>query len=210
MSRSAETQLTIVMLNSDTLGAVYLIVFRVAIIAAGTVSIFCGYRLFLSGVFGGGTGLPPSDVEARFKGMRLTLKSAAPGTCFAFFGVVVITVMMLSAPPQFSRSHVSVTGPNGETKETENIKMRGQGDELADLVEKAKQAEKMGNTGNAIKGYETALRLVAEPLNNLAFLYHNSGRNTEALQLARLATQFAPNENEFADTLNRIQNGQKK
>lgn len=198
------------MLNPDTIGALYLTVFRLAVIAAGTVSIFCGYRLFLAGAFGQGSGKARTEVGARLNDMQLTLKSAAPGTCFAFFGAFIIAAMMLSAPPQFTRSRTTAVVPDGETKETEMVRMRGQESGLAELVEEAKRAEKAGDKTKAIKGYESALRLVAEPLNNLAFLYHNAGRDSEALPLAQLAIQFAPNEPEFVDTLNKVRGSGKK
>jgi hypothetical protein len=198
------------MLNPDTLGALYLTIFRLAVISAGTASIFCGYRLFLAGAFGQGSGKSQTEIGARLSGMQLTLKSAAPGTCFAFFGAFIIAAMMLSAPPQFSRSHTAAALPGGETKETEVVTMRGQAGGLVELVEEAKRAEKMGDKKRAIKGYEAALRLVAEPLNNLAFLYHDGGHDSEALPLAQLATKLAPNEIEFVDTLNKVRGSDKK
>ena len=198
------------MLDSDVLGALYLIIFRLAVVAAGIVSIFCGYRLFLAGVFGQVSAKSQTQVEARFSGVQLTLKSAAPGTCFAFFGVIIIATMMFSAPPQFNRSHITTSLPSGETTETQVVGMRGYDRALPEFVEDAKRAEKMGDKKKAIKDYELALRLVAEPLNNLAFLYHDAGRDNEALPLAKLATQFAPTESEFADTLNKIPLSEKK
>ena len=65
------------MLNPDTLGALYLTVFRLAVITAGTISIFCGYRLFVVGAFGHSSSKSQTEVGARFSGMQLTLKSAA-------------------------------------------------------------------------------------------------------------------------------------
>ena len=106
-----------------------------------------------------------------------------------------------------SRSRTSAALSGGETRVTEDVRMRGQASGLAELVEEAKLAEKVGDKRRAIKGYESALRLVAEPLNNLAFLYHDAGRDNEALPLAQLATQFAPTETEFADTLNKVTEG---
>lgn len=80
---------------------VYLILFRLAIIIAGVVSIFLGYRLFAIGVWpkgnSGGT-----DVGANIAGSRLTLKNAAPGTCFALFGVIIITAMFIGGNPEMT------------------------------------------------------------------------------------------------------------
>ena len=75
----------------------YLTLFRLAIIAAGIISLVLGYRLFCRGVW-------PSEgvrqdgereqtlTEARIIGARFTLKNAAPGTAFALFGVVIIVI----------------------------------------------------------------------------------------------------------------------
>lgn len=198
------------MLNPDMLGVLYLTIFRLAVIAAGTVSIFYGYRLFLAGVFGQSSGKSPTEVSARLGSAQMSLKSAAPGTCFAGFGAFIIVAMMLSAPPQFTRTSTTTTSPGGQSKETDIVTMRGQGNGLSELIEEAKRAEKSGDKIAAMKGYESALRIVAEPLNNLAFLYHDAGRNKEALPLAQLAAQFAPGEAEFVDTLNRIQKDMSK
>jgi len=198
------------MFNPDALGALYLTVLRFGVIGAGTVSIICGYRLFLAGGFGQVLAKSQSEVGARLSGMQLTLKSAAPGTCFAFFGAFIIVAMMVSSPPAFNRSVTTAPLPSGGTRMTEAVNMRGQGTELAELVEQAKLAEKAGDKNTAIKDYEAALRLIGEPLNNLAYLYHGAGRDKEALPLAQLATQFRPAEPEFLDTLSKVRGNEKK
>jgi len=192
------------MLPPETLGAIYLTIFRVSIVVAGIISIVCGYRLFLTGVFRLPTGASPTEFGGRFGNVELTLKSSAPGTCFALFGAIVIGVMIVSAPPEFGRSRSAAVSPSGELKVTEDVKMRGEGIGIRELVDQAKQEEKRGNTQKAMEVYEKALRVIAEPLNNLAWLYHEAGRDKEAIVLAQLATQFAPAEAEFAGTLNDI------
>lgn len=192
------------MLHPETLGAVYLTIFRVSIVVAGIISIVCGYRLFLAGVFRLPSGASPTEIAGRFGGVELTLKSSAPGTCFALFGVIVIGIMIVSAPPEFGRSRSASVSPSGELKVTEELKMRGEAIGIGELVDQAKQEEKQGNKKKAMEVYEKALRVIAEPLNNLAWLYHEAARDKEAVLLAQLATQFAPAEAEFADTLNRI------
>lgn len=192
------------MLISDTLGILYLIVVKLGVIAAGIVSILCGYRLFLVGAFGQAPGQSHTDVGARLGVMQVSLKSAAPGTCFALFGAFIIMVMVFSAPPEVHQTHTKATFPVGGTKETLDETMRGSVSTFDVQVQKAMGAEKAGDKQSAIRNYESALRLVAEPLNNLAVLYHHAGRTAEALSLAQLATQFAPNEPEFLKTLKEI------
>ena len=81
---------------------VYLILFRLAIIAAAIICIVLGYRLFVRGVWPqGGTGVGTS-VDASIAGSHFTLKNAAPGTCFALFGVLIIAVMFAAGSPQMT------------------------------------------------------------------------------------------------------------
>lgn len=79
----------------------YLILFRLSIISAGVISIILGYRLFCKGVWPeigrGGT-----SVDAKIVGYHFTLKNAAPGTCFAFFGVLIISIMFVSGSPELT------------------------------------------------------------------------------------------------------------
>ncbi|RMD51773.1 MAG: hypothetical protein D6828_06730, partial [Nitrospirae bacterium] len=63
----------------------YVTVFRLAIIAAGVISIILGYRLFCRGVWPDRGSAQPTEVEAEIAGSHFTLKNAAPGTCFALF-----------------------------------------------------------------------------------------------------------------------------
>jgi hypothetical protein len=76
---------------------VYLLAYRMAIIGAGVVSVVLGYRLFLQGVWPGSGSAPASDLEARVAGHQLTFRNAAPGTCFALFGAVIITTISCRA-----------------------------------------------------------------------------------------------------------------
>jgi tetratricopeptide (TPR) repeat protein len=92
----------------------------------------------------------------------------------------------------------------------EESKMRGEAANILELVQQAKWHEKQGNKRKAIETYESALRLIAEPLNNLAWLYHEAGRDKEALPLAQLATQLVPNVGEFMDTLDKIRGHDRK
>jgi hypothetical protein len=198
------------MLTPEIFGALYITLVRLAGISAGIVSIICGYRLFVAGAVAVGAGKAQTEVGARVSGLQMTLKSAAPGTCFAFFGAFIIAVLVLRSPPDFSRTQTITTSAEGDTKETQSMRMRGRGGDLAELVEAAKRAEKAQDHAAAIQGYESALRLVAEPLNNLAFLYHQAKRDQEALPLAQLATQFSPHEPQFRDTLNSVRGSSRK
>src|SRR5262245_20429053 len=58
--------------------------FKTATIAAASMAIYLGYRLFILGVTGS------SDVTGKGHEWQLTIKRAAPGTVFALFGAVVL------------------------------------------------------------------------------------------------------------------------
>lgn len=153
---------------------------------------------------------PPTEVTGRFSGAEFKLKSAAPGTCFALFGAILIVAMIISSPPEFGRSRTTTVASTGEAMVAEELKMRGQTIRMAEIVEQAKQEEKTGNKDKAIELYARFLRMIAEPMNNLAWLYHEAGRDKEALPLAQLAIQIAPNEPKFDDTLKRIREHDRK
>ena len=57
---------------------VYLTLFRLAIIAAGVVSIVLGYRLFLRGVWPEAPSSQGTSIDADIAGSRFTVKNAAP------------------------------------------------------------------------------------------------------------------------------------
>ena len=74
--------------------------YRLAVIGAGVVSVVLGYRLFLKGI----SGEPSADgsgtsAEAKTGTFSLSVKNAAPGTCFALFGAALIVAMVVEAAP---------------------------------------------------------------------------------------------------------------
>ena len=79
-------------------GIIYLMLYRLSIIATGALSIYLGYRLFLSGLFP--YAIEGSEFNAEILGNTFTLRNAAPGIFFALFGVIVIVIMILRSPPE--------------------------------------------------------------------------------------------------------------
>ncbi len=61
--------------------------YKLASLFVGSVFAYMGYRLFMAGVWG-----DAGDVEAQFQDNKLVVKRAAPGTFFALFGAIVISV----------------------------------------------------------------------------------------------------------------------
>lgn len=183
-----------------TVFAIYLILFRLAIIAAAVVSIILGYRLFCKGVWpdaGSGKG---TSVDAKIAGSGFTLKNAAPGTCFAMFGVLIIAIMFARGGPELTLKSLE-DAAQGDVK-IQQLKLRGDeksGLEAATL--KGRYFEEKKDTKNAIFAYEEAVALMAEPMNQLAWLYQEQGKLEGALLLSRMATRLSQNNANYLDTL---------
>jgi hypothetical protein len=63
------------------------LIYKLACLAVGTLAIYLGYRLFEDGFV-----MAAGDMHAQGKGMGLSLSQAAPGTFFALFGAVIVSV----------------------------------------------------------------------------------------------------------------------
>lgn len=100
---------------------IYAALFRLAMIGAGVFAIVLGYKLFVRGVMPEGR----TDSELGAGEIKLTVKNAAPGTCFALFGAAMVSVMLIQGNPQlvFDRQ------ASGGTKE--HTELRGQEGALA-------------------------------------------------------------------------------
>ena len=180
---------------------IYLVLFRIAIIAAGVISIILGYRLFCKGIWpdaGSGKG---ADVDAQIGGTRFTLKNAAPGTCFALFGVFIIVIMFAKGGAELTLKNLRDGALSGVS--IDELKLRG--DEKAGGLQaeilKGREFERQGDDANAIAAYEEALELITEPINNLAWLYQKQERYEEGLPLSRMAVWISPNKANYLDTL---------
>jgi tetratricopeptide (TPR) repeat protein len=185
---------------------IYATLFRLAIIAAGTASIFLGYRLFRAGFLtegkAGGT-----TVEAHFVGQKFLLKNAAPGTAFALFGVIIVGVMVAQGNPELTvKSLASV--PEGSSRGESEVMLRGEGpappSKFEEAVARGLEYDKQKDHVNAVSAYEDALKGLATPLNQLAWNYYQLGNVQEAVPLARLAVQFCPRQAAYADTLSEV------
>lgn len=183
----------------------YVTLFRLAIIAAGVISIFLGYRLFCRGVWPEAKGRDGTAVEAKLGGSSFTLKNAAPGTCFALFGVLIISLTFVKGSPEFTLEVLNTAGLMQEIRETrpdsQRIRIRGKEKTLHILTQEGIAFENKGETDRAIKSYQEAVALMATPMNHLAWQYQRQGKFDEALSLARLAVQLKPDEAQFLDTL---------
>jgi len=179
----------------------YLTVFRLAIVAAGITSIILGYKLFVRGVFHG-TGANAQvgqNVAAEIAGAKFTLRNAAPGTCFALFGSIVIAVMFLTG------------GPEGtfEVPETGGAITTLRGDEAAQIQSHVRLALALLKRGESSQANLTAhkgLQLLAPHLNDVAWvLMKTNPEEPLAGLLAESAVAINPLDANFLHTLSEVQ-----
>jgi hypothetical protein len=72
-------------MSDQALAMVLLAIYKIVSLTVGTIFAYMGYRLFMSGVWGNA-----GDLNWSHRDSKVTLKQAAPGTFFAFFGTVII------------------------------------------------------------------------------------------------------------------------
>jgi len=180
---------------------VYVTVFRLAIIATGVASMVMGYRLFIRGIYP--TGASDSSIDFKAAGSGFTLKNAAPGTCFAIFGVVLITAMLIQGSPKFTSEMMEKAAGADAPTASAKVELRGAQtqDSFDALVEKGIAYEKAGDTSHAAEAYQQALAGLAIPMNQLAWLYYQQSKTEQALPLARMAAQIDPENPAILDTL---------
>ena len=169
--------------------------YRLAVIGAGVVSVVLGYRLFPKGI----SGEPSADgsgtsAEAKTGTFSLSVKNAAPGTCFALFGAALIVAMVVEAAPS-----LSLQSGDGAAR---SIQMKGNG--AAAEWGRAKSLAQSGDTGAAMAAYGglaskpgATASDVARVAAGMAGIYLSQGRKLEALAMARLAVQIDGGEPEF-------------
>ena len=181
--------------TSDSLVILYLMVFRLAIITAGIVSIVLGYKLFVKGVFTDGS--EGTGIEAGVGSLKLTMRNAAPGSVFAFFGVFLISVMLIQNPPGLDKQNgiVKLRGESdGQSKAPAEPKPTLEAD-VRDLIKSVVTYE---------NGFQSLARHLARFSNIQAWIYFEDSRLDEALPLADIGVRLAPDEAEYLDTQGRI------
>ena len=197
---------------------IYASTFRLAIIAAGIVSIVLGYKLFVLGVMGG----EKTRINAQAGQIKLTLANAAPGTVFAAFGVFIITVMLFQGNPELVLKDLQVASvddlQSGSVHSVGSASLKGDGNsnnEAGKALQHFDQAYnegvqkyRAGNIDGAITAYNRALAesevplgKAADVLNELAWIYREQHRIDEALALAHIATTVDQNNANAFDTL---------
>ena len=193
---------------------IYAALYRLSIIAAGVVSIVLGYLLFVRGV------MPErgADIDAKLGRLKFVIRNAGPGTCFALFGVVIISVMAVDGRPQLELERLNrpANGADGNSESVETVHLRGEQDSeglaafnaLVDVGDELRAAGDetgaMAAYGRALTYPEVTLGAAAVPLGRIVDLYLNQDRESEALPLARLAFATHRNSPDVLDRLARV------
>ncbi|CAK8724426.1 hypothetical protein KKHLCK_14130 [Candidatus Electrothrix laxa] len=181
---------------------IYALTFRLAIIAAGIVSIVLGYKLFVIGVMGEGR----ANVNAQAGPVKLTLDNAGPGLVFALFGAFIITVMLIQGNPEYLKEEYqnqtsdrpakaeTVTGKQSNVSQPKTrepvsiIRTRsGSDNEDASTDQEWDKLDKPNIT----------LSEAAEPLSNIARIWQQEKRTGEAVAMARLAARYSTEEDKL-------------
>jgi len=198
----------------------YATVFRIAVIGAGIVSVFLGYRLFVRGVMPDGA----TDATAEAEGIKLSVKNAAPGTCFALFGITVIVTMLVQGNPELVLEEVAgkveKLGVNKNATLTSDsslrtIRLKGPDDAVFRFnthLETGFRLENSGDINGARSAYakalsesEVSLRYSSSALNQVAWGYLQQQRFEEALAISRITAIVDPQNPVYCDTLSQIQ-----
>jgi hypothetical protein len=91
-----------------------LTIYKLTSLLVGLISIYLGYNLFVKGIWG-----QAGDLDVKFKDNRLILKKAAPGTFFALFGAIIISITLWKGL-EFNKYSNSVENDYNETEQFEN------------------------------------------------------------------------------------------
>lgn len=192
----------------------YLFFSRLLIVAAGITSLILGYRLFARGI----PTVPPeagSTIESSVAGARFTVKNAAPGTAFALFGAMLIIVMLIQSSPSvtletlnkyWASAQPAVSGGEQQppSEISQKLTMRGDGQNtISSMTKQGIELERQNDLVGAERAYREAVTMMAEPMNDLAWIYVGSKRAKEATRLANIAVELRPDEPRYVDTLNK-------
>jgi hypothetical protein len=165
----------------------YAALYRLAVLAVGALAIWLGFRLFNNAGNQRTIESETGSVNAEGDGFKLTLTSILPGTYFALFGTVIISVMLWKGePPQFAQKNVTETTEQGQ-RHTEEQSIRYNPSNLDGTTDAATEWDKL----NA----NTTLAEAAEPLSIIAKSWQQEGKRIgEAVAMARLAADYGKEE----------------
>lgn len=77
-------------MTTESLIVISLTLYKSISLLVGLTSIYLGYNLFIKNIWG-----QAGDLDVKFKDNKLVLKEAAPGTFFALFGAILISITLI-------------------------------------------------------------------------------------------------------------------
>ena len=161
---------------------IYAALYRLTVLAVGALSIWLGFRLFSNA--SKNNGAADGSASAEGGGFKLALTSLLPGTYFALFGTVIISIMLWRGEPQLDQKNVVASGEKGiRVEQTSSSRF----DCNINLDDMAQEWETLGTSG-------LTLAEAAGPLHKIACYYGKENRIGEAAALARLAALYGKEE----------------
>jgi tetratricopeptide (TPR) repeat protein len=167
-----------------------------------------GYRLFVHGV------MPKegSEIDTEAGQIRLSIKNAAPGTCFAALGVLMIVAMAVQGNPEKKIEEVPTKGGSSR-----KVTWRSGGEDVSPAMARGRRLEQAGQLNEAILAYAEPLKngdlpldAATQPLRAIAAVYFKQHRLEEAIAYALLAYQVDPDDADGLALIARIQEGRGK
>ncbi len=164
-------------MDTSTGFLIYAALYRLTVLAVGTLSIWLGFRLFSTAGSKGKTADGSGSASAEAGGVKLTFTNLLPGTYFALFGTVIISIMLWKGEPQFLQQELKELTAQG-SKTTATTAMRGR------IKAEWGKLDKPGIT----------LTEAAAPLESIAKLLRQENRTGEAVAMAKLAALYGGEE----------------
>ncbi|MEE2730748.1 MAG: hypothetical protein VYA55_07980 [Pseudomonadota bacterium] len=187
---------------------IYAALFRCFVIIAGVICIILGYKLLLKGI------LPTAatNATAEFGTIKLSVKNAAPGTCFALFGVWIIVSMLIHGNPELVLEGVSSSIKDVTTPTSVRLKGISNAPNNFDAYfQEGLKHEANADYAESRRAFSLAL---AEPnisfhsaaiaLNQVAWGYLQEARLDEALAISRVSILADQSNADFLDTMAQI------
>ena len=177
----------------------YSFAFKIAFLATGILSMYWGFCLLRGGKEAtkgrAGEETTKGDGEETTK-IRIT----TPGLWFAVFGAALVVFALLYERPRLVLKHATKIHARSTAVTDHQPPSRN----LEEIISLAVNYDLKKSYDKAASQYREALDLLAEPMNNLAYLYYRNGDYSKGLELAKVATSLTPGNEKNLGTLEMI------
>ena len=113
LQRSNQQEETDMEVESQIIIAVTM--YKIISLLIGILFAYMGYKLFMAGIWGSA-----GDIEGEFNDKKIIIRKAAPGTFFALFGAIVISITVINK--------IDLQDYGSTTKNTKTIKIEESND----------------------------------------------------------------------------------